>query len=311
MKKIITTTPKNFVKYPNLLRKLNKYPCTFVNGFIDDLSQIKELTDTDEKILMLDELNVKDEFHGVNKYLGKMKNVTCICSLSSRYHELDLKKLTELGIKYCNNPDTTSQSVAELAMMHLLMLIRKQPLYKNSDFDFYGMNNLGRELNALSVGILGYGFIGERIATICSSLGMKVKIWSRSKKESPYKQVEIEELLKQDVIFISVISGVESKKLFNEEFYKSIDKNKYVVDMVADDALYDKNRFIKMCNENKLAGFGFEAENQKSKYMKTIANVSISPHVAWGTVESHRRWIEGWVNCVIAAFNGKPINVVN
>jgi lactate dehydrogenase-like 2-hydroxyacid dehydrogenase len=311
MEKIIATTSKKFIKYPDLIKKLEKRNCIFIGEYINSLEKIKALKSEYEKVLMLDELNVKGNFGAVNEYLEKLNNVKYICGLSSRYHEFDLKKASELGIRYCNNPDTCSQSVAELALMHLLMLVRRQPLFDNDDFEFFGKNNLGRELGSLSVGILGYGNIGKRIADICRSLGMKVIVWSRRKKESNYPQVGIAKLLEQDVVFISLISGKESKSLFNEKFFNSLDNLKYVVDIVGDDSLYDKNRLIKLCNERKLGGFGFEAEGPKSKYINRKGNVSISPHVAWGTEESYKRLMEGWVKTVVAAYNNKPINVVN
>lgn len=311
MLKILATTTKQFIKYPDLTKKLQSIGCIFVSKFIDNLDEIPELKDNDDKILMLDELNIKDDFKAVNNYLTKMVNVKYICDISSRYHEFDIEKARKLGITYCNNPNTTSQSVAELALMHLMCLVRNQPMYKNKDFDFFGINNLGRELSALSVGILGYGYIGTKIAEICNSLKMKVKVWSRSQKDAKFLQVVPNDIFGCDVIFISVISGEESKSILGSKFINSLNSDKYVIDIVGDDSLYDKNVLIKMVNDGKLAGFGFEAEKPTSKYIETKGNVSISLHTGWGTEESDRRLKESWVNTVVAAYNGKPINIVN
>lgn len=308
--KIIVTSTKSFMKYPDLIEKVEKAGGLIIDKYIESFDEILEVLGKGS-VLMLDELNIKGDFKEVNKNLDKLKNIKYICGVSSRYHELDLNKINELKIKYCNNPDTTSQSVAELALMHLMLLIRKQPLYSKDDFDFFGMNNLGRELSSLTAGILGYGNIGSKIAGLCSSMGLQVKFWSRSKKESEHPQVSIEELLESDVIFISLISGQESKAIFDKSFYNSLNSRKYIVDIVGDDSLYDKNILINMCNRGEMAGFGFEAESPTSKYEKISGNVSISPHVAWGTEESYRRLIEGWVKTTFAAFEGRPINVVS
>ena len=310
MKKILVTTSRSFLKYPDLVEKIQKHHGVFVENFIEDLGTVKELFDHYEKILMLDELNVKGDFQAVNKILDRFVGVKYICGLSARYHEFDLKKASRLGITYCNNPNTTSQSVAELSLMHLCMLVRNQPLYHRSDFGFFGMNHLGRELNSLRVGVLGYGSIGAIVARLCSSLGMEVKIWSRSRKDCSYQQVPFRDLMKQEVIFISVVSGEESKALFDKDFFRLLSKDQYVVDIVGDDQLYDRNRLIRMCNEKKLAGYAFEAESPKSKYLEATGNVSESPHVGWGTEESYRRLIEGWVSTTLAAYKGEPIHVV-
>lgn len=68
---------------------------------------------------------------------------------------------------------------------------------------------------------------------------------------------------------------------------------------------------IQLVKEGMLAGFGFEAESPQSKYVDTKdANISISPHVGWGTQESYRKLYEDWTNTILAAANGKPINIV-
>lgn len=309
--KIVVLSPKSLFKYDDLITKLEDAGAVFYEDTQIELPQISDFYSDEEVVLGFDEMNVKGSFEGLNQELPKLKNVSTICGLSARYHELDLEKLKEAKITYCNNPDTTSQSVAEIAMMHLFILARYQPLFHTDKLNFYGSNKLGRELASLSAGILGFGSIGSRIAKMCTGVGMEVKIWSRTKKESDYPQVELQELLKQDVIFISIASGDDSSKLFNQAFFDSLKPHQYLIDIVADDKLYDKNMTIQLVKEGMLAGFGFEAESPQSKYVDTKdANISISPHVGWGTQESYRKLYEDWTNTILAAANGKPINIV-
>lgn len=308
--KLIVISSKQQFGDPILLHELEKRGAIFYEHFGIDLNNIPELFDNDDKVLAIDEVNTLGGFKSLNEILPKMKNVKYITNLSARYHEFDLNTANKLGITYSNNPDTTSESVAELAIMDLLALVRNLPLIYKPTFEFYGDKHLGREVKELTVGILGYGNIGRRIASMCMGLGMSVKIWSKNKKVSPFPQVELEELIRQDVIFISLPTNNQTKAFFTENFFNSFKANQYIIDTTASDELYDKNLPIQQVNDHKLAGYAFEAENSKSKYIQGTGNVLITPHVGWGTKDSYKRLYENWTKITIAAYENTPINVV-
>lgn len=309
--KIIITSSKDAFRSRDLVGELERKSTVFYEDYGVDLRDIKELNSKDDKILAIDEVRIKGGYSSINKMLTNMKNVKYICGLSARYHEFDLNKAKSLGIKYCNNPDTTTKSVAQLAVMHMFMLIRNYPQTKQDDFSFYGVNNLGREYQALTAGIFGYGNIGSKIADICNKLGMEVKIWSRSEKVSKFQQVGIDDLLDQDVIFIALPTEEGTRKLFDNNFYQNLKKKNYIIDVSASDELYDKNKVIKLANDGKIAGFGFEEEKQNSEYIDFKGNIVSTPHIGWGTEESYFRLYKGWVDTILACSKGAPINVIS
>lgn len=308
MKLIIVSSKAQF-KNPELVQLLEGYGAVFYEDFDLNLNTVKELFDDEPKILAIDELNIHGGFDGVNDALPKMKNVKYIIGLSARYEGFDIETAKKLKIKYCNNPDTTSESVAELAIMLMMMITRKYPLHHSGEF--YGSNNLGREVREMSAGVIGYGNIGKRIAGLCNGLGMKVKYWNRSEKRAFYIQVdELHKILVQDVIFISLQTNEETKKLFTQDFYDSLRPNQFIIDTTASDALYDKSKLISMANKGKIAGFAFEAENKYSKYTPVKGNVVITPHIGWGTEDSYSRLYNGWARTIIAALQDDPVNEI-
>jgi len=311
MQKIIVISPKLNFGDPKLVEALEKKQAIFYEQPPVDLNSVAELFDDDEKTLMIDEVLTKGGFMALNEILPRTKNIKHITNLSARYHEVDLEQMKQLGITYSNNPDTTTESVAELAIMDLFALVRTLPLMQKDTFEFYGEQHLGREVREMSAGILGYGNIGSRVAELCAALKMPVKIWSRTQKSSPYEQVDVARLLKQDAIFITLATGDEAKVVFNDQFYNTLQPHQYIVDVTASDELYDKNRLIEMANNKKIAGYAFEAESSKSTYAQPAGNVLITPHVGWGTRDSYMRLYGNWVSATVAAFNGQPINVVN
>lgn len=311
MKKIVVVSPKANFADRQMVNELENRSAVFYEQAPVDLSKIRELYDADEKILMLDEILTAGGFKSLNEVAPKFKNVTHITNLSARYHEVDLPLLNKLGIKYSNNPDVTTESVAELAIMDMFALVRNLPLVQKGEVEFYGGRHLGREIKELSAGILGYGSIGGRIAVFCNAFGMPVKIWSRTPKPGAYPQVPISTLLTQDVIFISLAASEDTKSLFTNEFYSTLRDNQYVIDITGTDNLYDKNRLIRMANEKDLAGYAFEAEKDISVFAKLTGNVLITPHVGWGTRDSYKRLYGNWVRATLAAYDGSPLNIIS
>lgn len=311
MRKIVVISPKANFRDTELVAQLEKLGAIFYEKPPVDLDTVSELFDDDEKILMIDEVLTKGGFQALNAVLPRLRRVTCITNLSARYHEVDLKKMAELGIIYCNNPNATTESVAELAIMDLFALVRNVPLMQRDEFEFYGDQHLGREVSGLSVGIVGYGNIGARIAALCAALGMPVKICSRTEKTSPYAQVGLLQLLDQDVLFISLAADEGAQALFNEDFYGRLRPDQYIVDITATDSLYDKNRLIERVNQGKLAGYAFEAEKPSSVFASVAGNILITPHVGWGTQDSYKRLYGNWVATTISAYNGQPRYVVS
>ncbi len=308
MKPIIISSKSQF-KNPELVQLLEGYGTVFYQDLDFNLNNAVELFDDEEKILAVDEVNIHGGFDAINEVLPKMKNVKYIIGLSARYDNFDIETAKKLKIKYCNNPDTTSESVAELAIMLMMMIVRKYPLHNASDF--YGIDNLGREVSEMSAGVIGYGNIGKRIAGLCNGLGMKVKYWNRSEKRAFYIQVdELHKILVQDIVFISLQTNDDTKKLFTQDFFESLRPNQFIVDTTASDALYDKSKLISMANKGKIAGFAFEAENKYSKYTHVQGNVVITPHIGWGTEDSYSRLYNGWARTIIAALHDEPINEV-
>ena len=132
MQKIIVISPKLNFGDPKLVEALEKKQAIFYEQPPVDLNSVAELFDDDEKTLMIDEVLTKGGFMALNEILPRTKNIKHITNLSARYHEVDLEQMKQLGITYSNNPDTTTESVAELAIMDLFALVRNLPLMQKN-----------------------------------------------------------------------------------------------------------------------------------------------------------------------------------
>lgn len=307
--KVVVVSPKSSFRSDLLLSKLEELGAVFYEKSGIDLGEIPELFANEDVVLAIDELQVKGGFETLNSYLPKFKNVKYICGLSSRYHEVDIDEAVARGIVCSNNPGVTTESVAELAFTLMLAITRNLPLHTRSDFDFYGINSLGREYKSLTVGVVGYGNIGGRIAQICDTNGMKVSFWSRNKKHTKYQQEDISTVFRNDVVVIALPTTAETKMLIDKSLLDTLLPHQYVVDITASDELYDKNIIIDMVNRGKIAGFGFEAETAGSTYINSMGNVLITPHVGWGTKESYHNMYRGWVDSITNASKNMPINI--
>lgn len=308
MKIVITDSKSNFPQ--DCLKDLSKYEVRFYEKETLDVEEIHELYSEEEVILGLDELKFNEGYADLNHAIPKLKNVAHIVGLSSRYNLLDTSSLRKHGIGYSNNPNTTTQAVAELGVMMMLMLLRCYSVVKNKNYQWFSREVLGNETTGKRVGIIGLGNIGTVFASICQSLGMQVAYWNRVKKDVELKYLNFDEVLTSDIVFIGLVTNTETKRIM-AGFESKLGANSILIDVIASDDLYNKNKIIALANEGKIQGFGFEKENSASKYLESNGNVVSTPHIGWATEEADYRLYRQWTDEIIRVAEKCPQFQVN
>lgn len=273
---------------------------------IKHLLDVPELYDNEQKIVAIDpdfcEWNVPKEV------IGKMKNVQAICLQTTSFSWIDTNEAKKQGIPVMNLRGFSTEAVAEWAFMMAINVARKLPLIIKDDWKQDFSKHQGTELKGKTVGIVGLGTIGTRIAEICNGLGMEVVYWSRSSKDERFSFAELKDLMKKaDFIFPTLAQNGKTTGLITDEMLKSMRRSAIFVSIVH--KIYNHDLILQLVKENKLYGYAFETEKERMTDFE--GNVWAGPELAWCTNESFRRNAEQWTEAIVKAVRNDYSTQVN
>ena len=165
------------------INELGRYgKLIFLENYFD-LDNAQYLADNEEKILMAD-----PEWYHWNlrkEHIEKIINLKAICINTTAFDWIDWKYCNNKGIIVTHTPKYSTDSVAEYAVFLLMCLAKKLPIQIKTNYKMeYNHEMLNTEVRNKTVGIIGFGTIGTRVAELCNNLGMNVIYWSKSYKEN-------------------------------------------------------------------------------------------------------------------------------
>jgi phosphoglycerate dehydrogenase-like enzyme len=305
-------------KLGNSLNKLKKYgKVVALTSGQKDIKKYRNLFDDQEdKIIAVGPGVI--EWNFPVDVIKNIKNLKGICTKSSWAYFIDIEYCKENNIVVCNTPGANSQSVAEYAILMMLTLARKLPLQIGDKFKPYrDGRHLQIEVMGKTMGVIGLGNVGRRIAKLGKGLGMKVIYWSPRTREEEFEYKDLNSLLKEsDFIFNCVEIKGETRELLNKNNLSLLKSNAYFLSVMGGMGwgTEDDDYLIEMVNENKIAGMAIENEHN-AKYVipkiKKGSNVFIAGAYAWYTTEARERSNKMWEESIVGIIKGKPVNVVN
>lgn len=255
--------------------------------------------------------------------IDKCKKLKYIGVTATGYNNVDVVYARKKSITVCNVPAYSTVDVAEHVFAFLFHYAKRIYEYdetvKNGDWikskTFCYFDKPVMELNGKTMGIIGYGSIGKRVADIASALGMKVLIYSRTKKESPYNFVSKETLFSEsDFISLHCPLTEDTKLLINEETL-SFMKPTAVLINTSRGGVIDEYALANALNQGKLKHALLDVLTvepmQKDCPLIGVKKVTFTPHIAWAPVECRQRLIEIVAKNITAFISGTPQNVVN
>lgn len=224
---------------------------------------------------------------------------------------IDVEHAKSKGIKVCNTPAASSRSVAELAFGHLLSLSRflyqsnrAMPQKGNAEFKALKKSYAkGMELEGKTMGIIGFGRIGQEAAKIALGLQMKVLAVDPYIKEANIdisihdqtvnvnlKTVSMDEMLSQADAITLHIPFTGSPALGAAEFSKM--KDGVMIANAARGGTIDEDALLTALNSGKVAAAGldvFENEPTPREDLINHAHVSCTPHIGASTLEAQEK----------------------
>ena len=227
---------------------------------------------------------------------------------------IDLKAAGEKGITVVNTPNASSRSVAELVFAHAFSVARmlhhtnrEMPL--NGQADFKNLKNIaseGFELQGKTIGIIGFGRIGQEVAKIAVGLGMQVLVYDYKSRvfditielHLAYKQHNFQVQLSgqpMDVVlsqsdFISVHTPGSDEVIGHSELAQM--KKTAVVINCARGGVVNEIALNEALKTGRIASAGvdvFQNEPPTDDLMLSLPNASLSPHIGASTAEAQMR----------------------
>ena len=290
------------------IENLSKYAkLIFLESYFD-LDSAEYLKDDEEKILMAD-----PEWYHWNlrkDHISKIKNLKAICINTTAFDWIDAQYCNNNGIIVTHTPKYSTDSVAEYAIFLMMCLAKKLPIQIKTNYKMeYSHEMLNTEIRGKTVGIIGLGTIGTRIAELCSNLGMKVIYWSKNKKENSYQRVEVDEIFKKaDYIIPTFATNDETRKLITDERIEMMNENNLINIIINPVEIYNHNLVLEKAGKNEI-GYAFEIYDDKT-LNDFKGNVMATAPYSFYTKESIDRLVELWCNNTIGILNNNLQNVV-
>ena len=249
--------------------KLNPFATRLTEGQVIDLLG----TDTVGLIAGLEPLT--------KNVLQSAKSLKVIARVGTGLDSVDLAAAKQLGITVLNTPDAPTKAVAELTLAHILGLIRNVSQADRQIRVGVWKGLMGSLLETKTVGIVGFGRIGKRVATLISAFGATVIISDVQVKQSDYPNVELDELcIKSDILSLHLPYSEATHHIINEKQISQMKKGSYIVN-ISRGGLVDETALLTALKSGHLAGAAldcFEQEPYEGELSK-LETVQITAHM--------------------------------
>ena len=228
------------------------------------------------------------------------------------YDQIDLDAATELGIPVANNPGWAATAVAELAILHILAILR----YSNPSFQNKERFQNAKELRGKTLGVLGLGSIGREVAKLAQGFGANIIYYKRNRlplseeTELDVKYVPFNQLLREsDIVSIHTPLTPETSGLIAHREIESMKDGAFLVN-TARKEIVDETAALEALKSGKLAGFGVDFTIDVP--LSGSENVFMTNHIGSATAEGSMRVRKQYIANLCRVINGeKPLYLVN
>jgi glycerate dehydrogenase len=257
--------------------------------------------------------------------ISQLPGLKFIGVLATGYNVVDLKAATEAEIVVTNIPAYSTASVAQMVFSHILHQVQNVSKHADSvkkgewanSIDFSYRLTPQTELAGKTLGIIGFGQIGQTVAKIGLAFGMHIIFQNRSQKETQLdaRQVDLETLLQEsDFISINCPLTEENAGFINKTAIGKM-KTSAILINTGRGPLVNEKDLAEALNNGRIAGAGADVLSTEppasDNPLLSAKNCYITPHIAWATTEARERLMKIATENLKAFLEGKPQNKVN
>lgn len=238
-------------------------------------------------------------------------NLKYIGSTATGYNNIDIAAARDLGIAVTNIPAYSTESVAQHTIALMLELTNHVGLHNDSVQDgewtscehFCYWKQPVVLLAGKSLGIIGYGSIGRRVAAIAEALGMTVNVYSRDREAA----------VTSDFVSLHCPLTPDNGKMINAEFIGQMKPGAFLIN-TARGGLVDEEALAEALRTGRLAGAAVDVLSREpaaaDNPLLGLDNCIITPHIAWVPKEMRQKIIDVLAENLTDYLNGGTLNRV-
>ena len=252
---------------------------------------------------------ISDSFAIDRDFMEQCPDLKLIVLAATGFNHIDIQAARELGIGVANVPSYAAETVAQHAFALLLSLTNSIETYgqavkagewqKAKDYTF--IKAPITLLAGKSIGIIGYGSIGKRIARIAEGFGMTVNIYSRNPEAA----------IRSDVVSLSCPLTKGNERMVNADFIAKMKDGAFLIN-TARGKLIDEDALAQALTSGKLAGAGLDVMAQEPPVdgspLLQLANCHITPHISFIAPEARQTIIDVMADNIKSFMNGDTLN---
>ncbi len=258
--------------------------------------------------------------------LNACPSIKFIDVLATGYNVVDTETARQKGIPVANIPTYGTDAVGQFAIALLLEIchhigahfnaVKQGEWTNNEDWCFWNYPLV--ELAGKTMGIVGYGRIGQTTGRIAQALGMKVLACDKFKnpelETDTCRYVELDELIREsDVIALHCPLFPETEGLIRKDTISKMRDGVIIINNSRGPLIIESD-LAEALNSGKVAAAGLDVVStepiQNDNPLLQARNVIITPHISWAPKESRQRLMDIAVNNVRAFLDGNPVNLV-
>ncbi|WP_375753676.1 D-2-hydroxyacid dehydrogenase [Vibrio sp. HN007] len=250
----------------------------------------------------------------------------CIAVLATGYNVVDVEYAREKGIPVMNVPVYGTDTVAEMVFAHVMQLARnvainsdnvRNELGWTNNIDWTYWLNPQIELAGKTIGIVGFGNIGQRVGEIASAFKMKVIAHDDYAKSFPSYQHEMKDLdsvlSEADFVSLHCPALPATINMMNKEKLALMKPEAFLINTSRGQLVVEED-LAQALNSESIAGAALDTlwqePPQADNPLLTAKNCVITPHIAWATLDARMRIMNMVAENVQSFIDGKPQNTV-
>ena len=259
------------------------------------------------------------------KTINSLDNLRYIGVLATGYNVVDVSAARKRGVAVTNVPSYGTSSVAQMTFAIILELanrvghhsetVRSGRWCKSQEFCYWDHPLV--ELAGLTIGIVGFGRIGQAVANIAKGFGMKILATNKSVKISPVPGVTMADLNtvlhKSDIVSLHCPLTDDNKGFINLQRLAEMKPSAFLIN-TSRGLLVDEKALADALNSGMIAGAGLDVLSAEppnpDNPLLSAKNCLITPHIAWATHAARERLMKIAIDNVRSFVEGKPKNIV-
>jgi len=250
--------------------------------------------------------------------LARLPRLRLLVTTGMRNAAIDLGAAAELGVTVCGTAGSGT-STGELTWALILALLRHVPAEDAAMRTGGWQHTIGADLAGRTLGVLGLGSIGRRVAAVGLAFGMRVIAWSQNltaeaAAAAGARRVEREELFREaDVLTIHLVLGDRTRGLVGGPELAAMKRTAYLVN-TSRGPIVDESALVAHLRDGRIAGAALDVYDVEplapDHPLRGLPNTVLTPHLGYVTERAYRTFYGEAAEDVAAFLAGRPVRVL-